>query len=440
LTRSELTPHKPEGGLPQGTLVVSAVTALTVVLAFAREATLAYCFGASEQLDAALVGITIPQFMAKLALLVSTGVVLPLYIDRRRSQGDQAGRDLLRGWFRLLLLSGLVGCGAVFLLAEPIIFLLAPGLSEAAAELGGNVLRLALPFSLFLGLTCCFKIALESRRRFLLTTSAMATVSSAIVITCLLAAGSLGVYAIATGLLVGAGVAFAVQWVGCRAVEPGLVTLRKPAGVKLPIRPALAMLTVPMAYQAQLLLDRGFASSLVEGSIVALALATALTHVFTTVVTGAVAKALFPSLAEKVSAGDHAGASRQARTWAVVASLAGVIPCALMVVFRHELVVLVFQRGQFDEAASQQTASVLAFLPLMMIVAGGSNIYLRLLLAQKQARALGILAVSLLPVKVLLNFLLIAPMGLAGLALATVLVQALELLGRLLLASKVARG
>jgi putative peptidoglycan lipid II flippase len=98
------------------------------------------------------------------------------------------------------------------------------------------------------------------------------------------------------------------------------------------------------------------------------------------------------------------------------------LPIGLAVVLvREPIVVLVYQRGAFTPAATRATASVLLYLGLLIPTLGLWFVYDRALICIGRTKYLMGFALMSIALKLLGSIALIGPLGLAGLACATVI-------------------
>ena len=427
--------------LPRGAVLLAGISVLSVVLGFAREAVIAFYFGASAQLDAFLVALSLPRLLGAQVGVLTTAVVLPRYIAHREQGRPEVAAALMQHWTRFLLLAATVICVALALISGPLIGLIGPGLSEAARDDAAGWLRGLLPYLWLTIVAGGFKAVLDSHRRFASPAMAGALISLGVILACVLLTPIMNIGGLIWGFVGGALVAFAWQWLSANRVEKNVLSLRRhsTASIRLPFSGAALMLANSVALQMSTLIDRAFASGLPEGSIAALNYASAIVSVPRTVVASALATALFPVLAAQVARRRADQAFKTAAKWAVVILVFGIVPVALLIVFRTEVIAVLFQRGAFDSRAAAVTAQAMALLPVMIIVNGMSVILARLLVALNRLALVAVAGIGGLLLKILFNSLLVGPLGLTGLVLATVLSGSLMLLARLVFAWRASR-
>jgi len=133
-------------GVPRGTWLLMILSGLAIVTAYLREAAFASYFGASGELDALLVALTIPRMLALLAAVITVAVVLPVYVGYREDEKHAEAGELVRRWFWLLVAVGGVLCVVLFVAAVPLVAAMAPGLTPERKDLAVTCLRWMLPF------------------------------------------------------------------------------------------------------------------------------------------------------------------------------------------------------------------------------------------------------------------------------------------------------
>ncbi len=326
-------------------------------------------------------------------------------------------------WFSGMLIAGL--CLIMFAGANLIMRAMASGFDADQQARAAEWLRILLPYVWLVGTAGVFKVVLNSNDRFAVPALSNLLVSSAVVAFCALAAHTMGIGALAGGFLAGGAIVFLWQLLSARRFEPRLQSL---AGfrrdIALPLAAGGAMVLHSVARQVDVVVDRAFASGLPDGSIAAYNYAHKLNSIPSTIVTSVLATALFPVLARMAARGNWTGALRTVRKWLTVLALLSAVPALVLVLFREQVVSIVFERGAFGNTGVEMTAAVLGVLPLMMVVSPISALFTQLLLAQRQNRVVAIIAIFTISLKICLNLFLVRTYGLVGLAAATLVASA----------------
>ncbi|MGB9868287.1 MAG: murein biosynthesis integral membrane protein MurJ [Bacillota bacterium] len=407
-------------GTATAALSLMVLGALSKVLGFLRDQVIAAMFGASAQTDAYLVGLTVPTVgIAILSSGVSTTFV-PLYSERK---GDLAGRcDFWLGvlWLSSILLFSIAGLGAVF--ARQVTGALAPGLDSTTFRLATICSAIVFPGVAFTGLTALAKSALNCHGQFAVPALAPVVQNCVIITFSLVAGRRLGVVALALGQALGMVVGFLIQlpWLRKHGFCFGWPRNWRIAchGAMEVYRLALPLFASSLVGQVYTLVDRNLASHLVEGSIAALSFADKLRQLPLGLFVTPLTTVLYPGFAARVSKGDTTGLGKQLAAGVRLILMIMLPAAAGVAVLSRPIVRLVFERGAFDASDTLNTARALvAYSPGMLAMAVGSvltfGMYsLKVTLWPMVAGAVGA------GLNILLDLLLVAPMGHVGLALA----------------------
>ena len=418
---------------PKGSLVLASFTAASVGLGYVREVAYAYYFGTSAELDTFLVAFTLPTLLVSLTTTVSVSALLPEYVARLRSGEPALARDLIRRWLTLILavLSGIAVLLAVF--PGTAMSLLAPGFDVAQTAVAARLLRGLLPYAILAGAAAVYKLVLDSYQRFTAPAAARALVTVLVIGMVVLTSARLGVWALVVGYAIGGAVMLGLHVLGVRGIpsRPRLRDLRWPTTAALPLAGVGWVLAQMTVGQLQGVADKFFASTLDAGSIAALSYARAVVTAPQNFVTSVLATTLFPVLAHKVAKGRNDAALRETGKWLLVVWICTAPLVILLTAFRTEIVGLLFERGAFGRASTDLVAAVLLVLPISITVGGSNAIVNRLLLSQRAYRFTASTAVVTTTAKIGMNALFVGPLGVTGLALASVLSGVVGLIIRL---------
>jgi putative peptidoglycan lipid II flippase len=167
------------------------------------------------------------------------------------------------------------------------------------------------------------------------------------------------------------------------------------------------------------LVDRILASGLPEGSVSALNYANRLMQLAPSIIGTSLVTVVYPTLARMAARNDRKGLSKSlADALGLVHFM--LIPIAVgVLVLREPFVRIVFQRGVFDAAATEETAWALLFLSFGIAVFTMRNLVNRAFFALQDTTTPMVLGIVAVGVNIILNLLLVGPLRQGGLALAT---------------------
>ena len=428
---------KPQAGssLLRSGILVSICTLLSRVLGLARDAALAYVLGASSSADAFYVAFKIPNFFRRLfAEGAFAQAFVPVLSDYKVNKGHAAVRELVSavsGSLSLILLAVTV----VFMAGSPwVVAVFAPGFVGDAQQvaLAASLLTITFPYLMFISLTALAGGILNSHNHY-----AVPAITPIFLNLSLLVA-TLGFaldaqekeLAIAWGVFAAGAVQllFQVPFLAKLKLLPMPTLGFAHPGVKRIFTLMLPALFGVSVSQINLLLDTVLASFLQTGSISWLYLSDRLYELPLGIFAIAISTVILPSLSRSF-ASDAQAKFTATLDWGLRVIVFIAVPSSVaLFVLANPLIATIFYRGQLtvmDVAMASQSLQAysmgLLFMMLIKVLAPGY--YARQ--DTKTPVRIGIIAMV---ANMLLNLLLVGPLGHVGLALATTLSAALNAL------------
>lgn len=379
------------------------------VIGLVREMCIAYIGGAGGSVDAYQVAFIIPEILNH---VVASGFLSVTFIPIFSSY--LANDDEAEGWRVFSIIFNSFGLILMLLIAVAFYFSptlvkwLAPGLTNPVYfDQAVQMTRIIMPAQLFFFSGGLFMAVQFSKERFFLPALAPLIYNIGIIAGgvsgMLLAsqwgmgvdysiiqnaeahsgAGGVGVgtgmVGFAWGVLGGAFVGnFIVQYVGARKVgmrwRP-LIDLKHPQFIRYILLTLPLMVGLTMTFSTELFL-KFFGSFLPEGSIAALNYALRIMLILVGLFGQAVGVASYPFMAKLAAQGKMAELNDLLNGTLKFLSL--VIPVSILfMVLRHEIVLLLFQRGRFDPEATRMTAQVLPFIMVGTIAFAAQTVVVR---------------------------------------------------------------
>ena len=409
------------GLLRAGTAVASAAL-LTAVVSFAKEVSVARLFGAGITYDAYLVAFAAVTLLPTVLAFVLQSTFIPSFLESRERNPSEAWAfaGTVISALSVALLVGMI----VLVLSETAWFsIVIPGFGAPARREVSRVVLLLLPLVLLVGLNELLKSLLNALRSFALPAASQVLPSLFALIGILLLGGRLGIVALAIGWVFGMILQTAVLVWHCR-----LLHVRLPLGFRSASRdlsnlvrlsaPYVAVALMPWAL---LLIDQHFASQIGAGSISVLNYADRIFRVPLTVLIAALYTTVHPFFAEAAAQRrfDDFGTLFRRMIRAAVFVLLPIGVAILLL--RQPIVAVVYQRGAFDTHAAGATASVLAFLGLLVPVLGLWYVCDRALTCLHRTKHLMVLAGFATALKFGSSLVLVSRLGLPGLPLSTLI-------------------
>ncbi len=406
---------------------IGALTMVSRVLGMAREAVMASVVGANIYTDLFFYAFRLPNMFRRFfgEGAFSAGFV-PLFNQRLAGEGgmDEAkafSEEVLAVFLPFLAVFTLVGQIAMPLL----IWAIASGLDSQSETIAIFMSRITFPYLMLISLVSLFSGILNSISRFTAAAFAPALLNLAMLAGLLIvpSGGLPSVTALCWAVLVGGVIQLALVW--WATLRAGIkLRFRRPRmtpGVRqffLVVFPAIISAGV---YQISLLIDSQFLSHLSQGAASHFNYADRLNQLPLGIIGAALGTAILPAISRHIGQNDPAGANavqNQALDFAMLLTLPAAIALAVIGI---PIVSLVYKHGAFtaqDAIISGNTLALFALgLPAYVLV----KVFTPAYFARKDTRTPLLIALVVLVANLALNFALVGPFGLYGLAGALML-------------------
>jgi putative peptidoglycan lipid II flippase len=406
-------------------LTVGGYTLLSRLSGFVRDIVLAAVLGAGPVADAFFVALRLPNhFRAIFAEGAFNAAFVPAYARIRQQGGaDPAGLFADR-IFTLLLATQIVVLAAALVFTPQVIRLLAPGFVDDPTRfaLAVDLTRITFPYLLLITLVTLYGGILNALQRFAAAAAAPILLNLSLIVALALAAffptaGHAAAWAVLIAGVLEALLVGGDAW--RRGVLPAFRRPRFDPDVKR-FFAALGPATVGSAgVQLALFADTIIASFLPAGALSALYYADRLNQLPIGVIGIAAGTVILPEMAQRIAAGDEAGAAR-AQTQAFTFTLLLSVPCVVAFLLVPDLIMrALFMRGAFtaaDAVAAGHTlaAYAIGLIPFVLVRSATATFLARGDTATPVKAALAAAAVN-----ILCKVLLMGSLAQVGLALAT---------------------
>ena len=346
--------------------IFAAGTLASRLLGLVRDQAIAAIFTRATT-DAFFVAFTIPNVLRQLLAEGATqNAVLPVLTSVREKDGDQAARSFFRALrgLSLLVLLLVSALGVVF--APALVELFAGGYASIEGQLERTVTltRWVFPYIFFMGTAALGAAVLNAHKRFAVAAFAPGLLNVAFIAFALVLPAWLGARGYELGLalvfaaLIGGVAQVVVQWPSLRALgylERPSLELGHPAVREVLRRMGPTLLGIGV-YSVDVLLARRFLSDLGLGAQSYFNWAARLCDFPQGIFVMALQTAALPSLALLAARGDREELGKTFAFGMRFSLFVAVPATALFVGLAEPLVVLLFQRGQFDAHAAHETA------------------------------------------------------------------------------------
>ena len=331
-----------------------------------REVAIAYSGGAKGPVDAYQIAFIIPEILNHITaagfLSITFIPIFTYYLAQDKEKEGWKVFSIILNTFGSLLL---VFITISFIFAPELVKILAPGLKDPNLfKLAVKMTRIIIPAQFFFFTGGLFMAVQFAKEKFLLPALAPLIYNIGIISGGLLLSPWLGIEGFAWGVLAGSFLGhFLVQFIGAKKINLKfyfVINLKHPDFIKYIILTIPLMVGLTMTFSTEIFL-KFFGSFLADGNIAALNYALRIMFILVGLFGQAIGVASYPFMAKLAGKNDFKQLNNLLNNTLKVLLL--IIPFStLFIVLRYEIVVIIFQRGQFDINATILTSNILAFL------------------------------------------------------------------------------
>jgi putative peptidoglycan lipid II flippase len=422
-----------KGKIAKAAGIMSSATFISRILGFARDMIFALYFGATGISDTFFAAFKIPNLLRELFAEGSmSSAFIPVLTEYRKKHGEEEAQRLVRITFTFILMIVGLACFLGIVFSPAIVTVIAPGFLDSPEKFSLTVLltRIMFPFLLFISLASLVMGALNTKKIFFVPALAPAMLNIVLILSIVFFESKARnpIIVAAVGVLVGGLVQFAFQLpsffrnnytlgIDTAFSHPGL---RKMALLLLPTTLALAV------NQINIVVSNVLASYLPSGSITYLFYSMRLVQFPIGIFGVAMGMAVLPTLSEHAVKGDTERL-REDFSFALRLLFFIAVPCmAGLIALREPIVNLLFQRGNFDYAATKGTAEALLFYALGIWSIVGVRIVTVTFYSMQDTRTpVKIAAIGMLS-NIFFSLILMGPMKHSGLAFANALASGIN--------------
>jgi putative peptidoglycan lipid II flippase len=380
----------------------------------------AWRFGISDDLDAFLIALLAPSFTINIVAGSFKSSFIPTYIRVRELENSTAARKLFSSV--MVLGVGLLGLTTILIIALAPLYLplIARGFSPEKLHLTFSLLCLSAPMILLSGIVAIWGAVLNAGERFALT--AFSPIITPIVsVIFLLVAFSWGIFALAAGLVCGA--ALEMVFLGAGLRRQGVALYPKWHGADPHLR-QVARQYVPMVAGAFLmsgayLVDQSMAAMLSPGSVAALNYGYKVVAFPSGLAVTALGTAVIPYFSTVVAREDWLEVRHILKRYLWLIFSLSIPATILLIGFSEPLTRALYQRGAFSAKETQTVARIQSFFALQIPFYVAGILLVRLISSLRANHILLWGATINLVINVVLNYLLMQWLGVAGIALST---------------------
>lgn len=403
------------------------VTVIEKILGFGREMVIASQFGASGLTDAYNAGYLIPYFIMALLYAGLVNVYAPLFLAEKEIDEEQAWNKINSiSTYLVLLLFFICLMGALF--SKYIVHLLYPGFTVSSLNTTASISGIFFIGVFIYSITIIEGSLLNCFREFVYPIIAVCVLSLGTIIFVIAFGGRSNINSIAYGYIAGAIAGVLIQYLKLKSIKARLaINFRvykefgaKFFGLLFPVLIATSMT------QANVFVDRIFASYLPEGSMSYLSYGNKVVELPISLFSGIIATIIFPDIIEYINSSDNENLKVYFNR-AMVITLIFLIPSMVgLGVLNKEVVKLLYERNVFDSTDTVNTASALVCYSPTIIMYGCTAVVSKVYYSLKDTKTLMNISILTIAMNGVLDYILMKPLGHNGLALATSIVSVFQ--------------
>ncbi len=406
--------------------VVAVMTLLVKLTGAAKELVVAGYYGTGDVVDAFLFAYLLPSFVISVLAGSFSAAMMPTYIRIRNSKGEEAARQLFTSLLVIGVLFLLISAAILAALAPTLLSLLGSGFSKQTMELTQALFYWLLPVVVLTGSGHLFATIINASERFAIVALAPAITPLCAVIALITLGTEWGIYALAFGTVLGAGIELLVLITA--AARKNIPVLPRWNGMTEELRTVIGqyspMIAGAFLMSSTVLVDQSMAAMLEPGSVATLNYANKVVAMLLGIGSMALGTAVLPHLSRLTGSEDWAGLRHTFRTYTRLIIFTTVPIAALLFLFSEPMINLLFERGAFTAQDTRQVAQAQAYYLLQLPFYMLGILAVRLISAAAKNVVLMKVAAVGLPLNIVLNYIFMQRMGVAGIALSTTLVYA----------------
>lgn len=422
--------------------IMGLATSISRVLGFIRDILMAYFFGTGIAAQAFVVSFRIPNMLRDLVGEGSANAAfVPVLSDNLANKSKEEFWDLVHRLFNIcvLILSAIAIAGV--LLTPLIVRIIAPGFIENPSKLDLTITltRIIFPYILLVGLAAFSMAVLFTLRSFAEPSFGPCMMNMAFILSILISARLLKnpILGVAAGVLVGGVLQLLIQVP--TLLKKGFAPNLRDFSLRPQIHPEIrkmGRLLVPRifgtaVYQANIFIDTCLASlaNIVgEAAVAAIYYANRLVQLPFAIFAIALANASLPTMSTQVAQKDFEGLKNTV-SFSLKSIFLIMLPASIgLGVLANDVIKALFQRGHFGAYSTQITSFALQFYAIGLVFYSGSKILASCFYAMKNTKTPVKVAGVCLLINLIFNLILMFPLKVGGLALASSISAAVNFL------------
>ena len=402
-------------------LIIMIVIFLSKTLGFVREILIASKFGSGLITDSYFIIFTVISIVTATLNSVFSTTLVPLFIDIEETKGSHIKNKFVNNILNITFCLTAIISLLLWIFAPYVIRLIATGFEGAKYELTVKLLQIVVPMIIFAAMASIYSAYLQSKEHFTISAATGFPLNLIYIVYLLMLSSTFGIKGFMVSIIL---------------AHLSTVLFQLPTAFKIGYRykakvdlrddkiKKLILLTTPIIFgtilqQINLAIDRSLASTLSTGSISSLSYAHKLEDLIVGVFIYSVITVLFPMLTLE-SRGNNLVGFKKIMGNGITLVLLITLPVTVGgIILARPIIEVLFQRGAFDQMATERTAAAFMFYLLGLTGLGIRDILNKVFYSLQDTKTPMLAGVISVLLNIILNFILVRFMNFQGLALAT---------------------
>ncbi len=409
--------------LARAALVTGVLTILCKGIGFAKELVIASQFGVGPTLDSYLVAIVLPTMVCNVFAMSFASALVMQYIKNKTNAGEAVARQRYATsmFWGLGFVVSVAVTGA--LLGPMLLPWMSPGFRPELQASTQRLIWQLLPYSILAGTSAIWSSILNARGRFVASALSPGVISLSLIF-----AVSywplMDARVLVSGLTAGAFLdlvilGYCIRQEGLPLIPTLSLWQPKDRWIVAQMMPMIVSTTL---LNSSLMIDQSMASMLGEGSVSELNYGSRFVAMTQGLVVLPLGKILFPHFVQLVESRKWSDVQSLLRRSVFVLLVISIPMTIVLAAFSGPLVQWTFRRGQFTSEMVARVAAVQMMYALQFPFYLWSALLSRLAFAMQLRRVVVGGGVLMLTLNIVMNLLLMKPMGVTGIALSTAIV------------------
>lgn len=402
-------------------LIIMLITFSSKILGFGREILIASEFGSGLITDSYFLIYSIIATVTAVLNSVYGTTLVPTFIELEEAEGKCIRNSFMNNIINITLgLTGILSI-SIWIFAPKIVKLLANGFDKEGLNLTVELMRIVVPMIIFVALASVYTAYLQSKEKFIVPASTGLPLNIIYILYLLLFSSRFGIKGFMVAIILAhvSTVIFQIPTARRIGYRYEWKLDFRDEGIK-----KILLLTAPVILgtalqQVNILIDKSIASRLTIGSISSLSYGRKLEELIIGVFIFSVITVLFPMLSLESKKENKEGFKKIMGSGITLVLLITLPVTVGGIILAKPIVEVLFQRGAFDQLATERAAAAFIYYLLGLTGVGIRDILSKVFYSLKDTKLPMLAAGASVLLNIVLNLILVRFMDFSGLALAT---------------------